>query len=113
MDLVLLGGWGVVTGIAYGIIARRVDSAPRERARAYDFYAIGWYGLAATSFLLSAYAAALWGGGDDIALLATVRLGLVLSFVLSIAALLAAGAHYLAAERARRRAKSPSPHPQG
>lgn len=112
MDPLLLGAWGVATGIAYGAIARRVDRARRLRDRAQDFYVLGWYALAGTSFMLAGYAAAIWGGTDDPALLATVRLGLVLSFVLAIAALLTAGAHFLAAERRRRR-RAGQPHPQG
>ena len=118
MDLLLLGLWGVASGLAYGAIARRVERARRVRDRAQDFYAIAWYGLAATSFLFAAYAGALWGG-QDVALVATVRLGLILSFVLAIAALLTAGWHYAVAERAARRkkaeanAKPASPRPQG
>lgn len=109
MDPLLLGAWGVSTGIAYGAIARRVDRARPLRDRAQDFYVLGWYALAATSFMLAGYAAAIWGEADDPALIATMRLGLVLSFVLAIAALLTAGAHFLAAERRRRRAGQPSP----
>jgi MFS family permease len=109
VDLVLLGAWGVLSGVGYAAIAFRVDRAPRRRDRAQDSYAIGWYGLAATSFLLAGDAAAQWGGADDLALRATLRLGLVLSFVLAIASLLTAGAHFLAAERARRSAVSPRP----
>lgn len=113
MDLVLLAVWGVATGVSYAAIAHRVDHAPGRRGRAHDFYAIAWYGLAATSFLLAAYAGALWSGTQDVALLATVRLGLVLSFVLAVAALLAAGVHFLANARRRALAGSSSPHPQG
>lgn len=96
----MVGVWGLATGICYGAIARTLDlrrDTNRRTGRAQDFYVLAWYGLAATGFAAAGFSAAIYLGADDVALLATLRLALVLTFVLAVAALLAAGAHAVTA----------------
>ena len=102
MEPVTALAWGLASGIVYAGVALRVDrirwQAPRRHAQ--DFYVLGWWALSATGFLAAAHAAIVWSSVDDLALLATLRLGLVLSFVLAVASLIAAAGHLMTASGA-------------
>lgn len=97
-------------GVLCAAVGRRIDTALRGGGVARDYFALAWYALAAFGFLFAAFAGLVRGGATDLVLLATLRLGLVLAFVLALAALTAAGGHLFASWRGRVRA---SPHPQG
>lgn len=97
MEPALVTVWGVATAIVYGGVGRTLDLRPRRAAleRAHDFYVLGWYGLMASGLSAAACGAVFWVGIDDFALLATLQLAIVLTFVLASAALIAAGASLL------------------
>lgn len=89
--------WGLGAGIVYGGIGGVVDRGQRDGVwgRAHDLYVLAWYGLSASGFFAAGFGAAVGGGVGDVALLSTLRLALVLTFVLAAASLLAAGAMVL------------------
>ncbi|HUR68594.1 MAG TPA: hypothetical protein VM370_05050 [Candidatus Thermoplasmatota archaeon] len=112
MEPVVVAAWGFASGVGYAAVAWRVDRARWDPGRrgAQDFYVLAWWALAATGFLGAAHAAAIGGGFDDVALVTTLRLGIVLAFVLAVAALFAAAGHLARASTAANAAvKAPPP----
>lgn len=99
MDPATASVWGVVTGMLYAAVARRLGRSPTDDARphAKDFFVVGWYALAASGFLAAAHSSLVWGDVHDLALVATLRLGVVLAFVLAATAFLTAGGYFLTA----------------
>lgn len=95
--------WGVGTGVLYLWLATRLDKRVKGRAqqRARDFFVLGWYALAATAFLAGFQASLAWRSVDDIPLLATLRLAVMLSFVLALASIAAAVAYFTASARVK------------
>lgn len=93
---------GLLLGLSCALVAFLVDRArwhPTQH-HAQDFYVMGWWALAATAFLNSTHSALVWGGIDRLALSATLRLSVVLAFVLAAAALVAAAGHLMTASTA-------------
>lgn len=99
---------GFALGILYSAVAVRMDRLRWEPARkhAQDFYVLGWWALAASAFLSAADSALVWAGATDLAVSATLRLGVVLAFVLAAASLLAAAGHTMTASAS---VKAPRP----
>lgn len=108
MEATWVVAWGLSTGILYAWLARRLDKRVKGRAaqRARDFFVLGWYALAATAFIAALEATLAWQSVEDLPLHSTLRLAVMLSFVLAMASLVAAGAYFTASARVK---SPPSP----